>query len=186
MTPRPASTVVLVRETPDDIETLLLLRNTALAFNGGYWVFPGGKIDQEDYPTPDAPEYEAAMRAVVRETREEAGIEIPAAELIHIAHWTTPPGQSRRYSTWFFVCPLRASPQIVVDDCEILDYCWLSPRLALRAQDQGQLKLPLPTIATLKTLQHYRNLKDMDIALRNIDVHVFPIDSEFYIPPVLI
>ena len=46
----PAATVVLLRDTPDGVETLMLRRDTELAFAGGAWVFPGGRIDPEDYP----------------------------------------------------------------------------------------------------------------------------------------
>ena len=45
---RPASTVVLLRDTDHGMETLMLKRNNALMFAGGLWVFPGGAIDQED------------------------------------------------------------------------------------------------------------------------------------------
>ncbi len=183
MTPRPASTVVVVREGREDIEVLLLLRNTALVFNGGYWVFPGGKIDPADYPGPGGSEYEAAQRAVVRETREEAGIDIPQDGLIHIAHWTTPPGLPRRYSTWFFVCPLRSSAPIVVDDSEILDYRWLSPRQALAEKTAGALMLTRPTAATLELIEPHRSLGEVDRACRRMDIHVFPRDSRYYVPP---
>ena len=126
--------------------------------------------------------YVASRHAVVRETREEAGIDIPVDALIPIAHWTTPPGQSRRYSTWFFVCPLYSTAPIVVDDSEILDHIWLSPRQAMQQKEEGKLLLPLPTCATLEMLMPHRSLSDLD-ALREQDMHVFPPDSEYYIPP---
>ena len=49
--PVPAATVVLVRESPqqEDLEVLLLLRNSKLAFHGGHWVFPGGRVDKADF-----------------------------------------------------------------------------------------------------------------------------------------
>ncbi|MFB0950916.1 MAG: hypothetical protein QMB10_06645 [Halioglobus sp.] len=46
---RPASTVVLLRDTANGLETLLLKRNKALVFAGGAWVFPGGSVDPEDF-----------------------------------------------------------------------------------------------------------------------------------------
>ena len=46
----PAATVVLLRDAPGGVETLMLRRNSKLAFAGGAWVFPGGRIDPEDYP----------------------------------------------------------------------------------------------------------------------------------------
>src|SRR5260221_4220681 len=44
----PAATVVLVRDGADGLETLLLRRNSKIAF-GGMWVFPGGRIDESDW-----------------------------------------------------------------------------------------------------------------------------------------
>ena len=103
--PTPASTVVVVRQGREDIEVLLLLRSAALKFNGDCWVFPGGRIDPEDYPDQQRlQEYRAAQRAAVRETQEEAGLDISGEALLHFAHWTTPEGMSRRFSTWFFLC----------------------------------------------------------------------------------
>ena len=46
---RPASTVVLLRDSDSGLETLLLKRNKALLFAGGLWVFPGGALDPEDF-----------------------------------------------------------------------------------------------------------------------------------------
>ena len=36
----PAATVVLLRDAPGGLETLMLRRNSKLAFAGGAWVFP--------------------------------------------------------------------------------------------------------------------------------------------------
>ena len=46
--PVPAATVILLRDGPDGLETLMLRRNSKLAFVGGMWVFPGGRVDPED------------------------------------------------------------------------------------------------------------------------------------------
>ncbi len=108
--PVPAATVVLVREAEEEsnLEVLLLQRNSKLVFHGGHWVFPGGRLDESDYQYPQKNlEYPAALKAAVRETREEAGVEINEKDLIHTAHWTTPINQPRRFSTWFFICPLK-------------------------------------------------------------------------------
>ncbi|MDE2973829.1 MAG: NUDIX hydrolase [Gemmatimonadota bacterium] len=46
--PRPAATVVLLREGADGPEALLLRRNRATGFVPGAWVFPGGRVDAAD------------------------------------------------------------------------------------------------------------------------------------------
>lgn len=47
-TPRPSSTVVLVRDADDGPEVLLVLRHADTAFGASY-VFPGGTLDPADY-----------------------------------------------------------------------------------------------------------------------------------------
>lgn len=92
--PIDAATVLLVRQTPAGLEVYLTRRQDALAFLGGYHVFPGGKVDasdrspdqlalcrglrrQPDELLPGAPTLEATAGffvAVVRELFEEAGV----------------------------------------------------------------------------------------------------------------
>lgn len=179
--PRPASTVVILREAENDLEVLLLLRNAALSFKGGHWVFPGGKVDPQDYPVGQEEEhYIAALNAVVRETQEEAGISIQAESLTHISHWTTPEGGSRRYSTWFFVCQLHEHGAICVDNDEILDHQWMSPVQAVAACEAGELKLPVPTVKTLRKIAPHRDFKALSVYLASSEVYVFPPESPFY------
>ena len=45
--PVAAATVILLRDTDTGLETLMLRRNSKIAF-GGMWVFPGGRVDDED------------------------------------------------------------------------------------------------------------------------------------------
>ncbi|MEZ4424271.1 MAG: NUDIX domain-containing protein [Gemmatimonadota bacterium] len=48
MAPRPAATVVLVRDRADGPEVLLLRRTRSSGFVPGAWVFPGGRVDAGD------------------------------------------------------------------------------------------------------------------------------------------
>ncbi|HEV2785546.1 MAG TPA: NUDIX domain-containing protein, partial [Solirubrobacteraceae bacterium] len=43
--PRPAATVIVVRDGTRGLEVLLVRRNPAARFMGGVWVFPGGALD---------------------------------------------------------------------------------------------------------------------------------------------
>ncbi|MEY3616307.1 MAG: hypothetical protein RLZZ518_1310, partial [Actinomycetota bacterium] len=45
---RPASTVMLLRDAPHDIEVFMMQRTTAAAFASGMYVFPGGRVDDID------------------------------------------------------------------------------------------------------------------------------------------
>jgi 8-oxo-dGTP pyrophosphatase MutT (NUDIX family) len=46
--PRPAATVLLLRQGRDEVEVLAIRRHEKLAFMGGMWVFPGGAVCAAD------------------------------------------------------------------------------------------------------------------------------------------
>lgn len=147
----PAATVVLVRQGNAGVEVLMLRKNSKITF-GGMWVFPGGKIDPADYPdgVADAAKLEAAARAAaVRETQEEAGITVDAQDYVFMSHWTPPPGQQKRFATWFFVAKVQGDMDVAIDDGEIKDHAWLSPEEALRRHAAGEIDLVPPTWVTL-------------------------------------
>jgi 8-oxo-dGTP pyrophosphatase MutT (NUDIX family) len=90
--PRPAATVVLLRDHLDGPEVYLLRRKTSMAFAPGFFVFPGGSVDPRDEeladdawvgPAPrewasrlscDEPRARSLVGAAVRETFEESGV----------------------------------------------------------------------------------------------------------------
>jgi 8-oxo-dGTP pyrophosphatase MutT (NUDIX family) len=147
----PAATVVLVRQGDTGIEVLMLRKNSKITF-GGMWVFPGGKIDAGDYPGGVANEANldaAARAAAVRETQEEAGITVDAQDYVFLSHWTPPPGQQKRFATWFFVAKVEGAMDIAIDDGEIKDHAWLNPEEALRKHAAGEIDLVPPTWVTL-------------------------------------
>lgn len=45
---RPAATVMLLRDTPTDVEVFMMQRTTSAAFASGMYVFPGGRVDDID------------------------------------------------------------------------------------------------------------------------------------------
>ena len=184
--PVPAATVVLVRAAQErtKLEVLLLQRNSKLAFHGGHWVFPGGRLDESDYDKrlKDTLEYPAALNAAVRETREEAGVEIKQSQLIHTAHWTTPPNLPRRFSTWFFICPLFEPVFVSIDNAEILDHRWVSPRIALEEAKAKKWTLPGPTTTTLSDIVDYNDLSSLISDIKTREIRVFPENSKYYRP----
>jgi 8-oxo-dGTP pyrophosphatase MutT (NUDIX family) len=154
---RPAATVVLMRAAPEGLEVLLLRRNSQLAFFGGAWVFPGGRIDDADGPSTDLAA--CARVAAARELREEAGLAIDSQALVHFAQWITPPGQPRRFDTWYFAA-CAPSGQVRLDAAEVQDHRWMTPGDALRARASGEIELPPPTFVTLSQLAAHRDPAD--------------------------
>jgi 8-oxo-dGTP pyrophosphatase MutT (NUDIX family) len=156
VTPIPSATVILLRDAENSLETLLLRRNSKIAFHGGAWVFPGGRIDPEDHSAGKEDLFTAARQAAVREAQEEAGLTIAVEELTWLSHWTTPEGRPERYSTWFFIAASKQHDAVQIDGDEIHDHRWMTPHEALAAQRTGEIELPPPTFVTLTKLSAYQ------------------------------
>ncbi|MCB1669448.1 MAG: NUDIX domain-containing protein [Porticoccaceae bacterium] len=163
--PRPAATVVLIRDGKQGLETLMLKRNKALLFAGGIWVFPGGALEQADWDGADGDESVAARLAAAREAEEESGLEIDTQGLVEISLWITPEAEPRRFHTWFFLTLAPDEPEVKIDGSEIHDHAWLSIDEAIKAHELGELGLFPPTIMTLRALQGYQSAEQAMAAM---------------------
>ncbi len=173
----PAATVILLRDGADGVETLMLRRNSKLAFAGGAWVFPGGRIDPEDYPAgvvtdDDEAVLTAARNAAAREAMEEAGLAVDPETLVWFAHWTPGALAPRRFATWFFV---GAAPdgQVVVDDGEIHEHLWIRPADAMARREIGEIELIPPTWVTLHALAEASSTEDVCATARERDPQIY-------------
>lgn len=146
---KPAATVIPLRDGPGGVEVLVLRRDTNLAFHGGSWVFPGGRVDDHELAAGD--DLAAARLAAVREAEEEAGLVIGSDDLVTLSHWTTPLGRNRRFATWFFVV---AAPrgEVVIDDGEIREFEWHTVAEAVGGCEAGEISLAGPTYVSLLRL----------------------------------
>ena len=173
---KPAATIMLGRDYQGTLEVLLLKRNKALAFAGGLWVFPGGKIEPNEIAT-SATDLEAAKIAAVRETKEEANIEIDKTGLIFYRHWTTPAYEPRRFSTWFFFGGIQdISKEVIIDDSEIKEHQWIPPQLALDRFKLGNLAMLPPTFISLQLIRNCQSVADAQTKLRQEKpIHILPV-----------
>jgi 8-oxo-dGTP pyrophosphatase MutT (NUDIX family) len=153
----PASTVVLLRDGDAGLEVLLGRRSSKLRFHGGAWVFPGGRIDPEDFAGDADDLHAAARRAAAREAKEEAGLDVDPDALVHLAHWTTPEVAPKRFATWFFVGPV-AEGNAVADGAETETLQWFAPDEALAAHASGAIELAPPQWVTLRDLLEYTSV----------------------------
>ena len=167
----PAATVVLIRDRPGGCEVLLVRRNAQLSFHGGAWVFPGGRLDVDDYAAGDDV-LTAARRAAVREAREEAGLILQADELVAISRWVTPVQLPKRFDTWFFAAAGTDAP-VAVDGGEIHDHSWMAPAEALAAQRAGRIELPPPTFVTITAIAPHPTARAALSALGRDPIEVF-------------
>ena len=173
--PRPAATVILLRRggkhAERGLQVLLVRRNPEARFMPGVWVFPGGAVD------PGDGEGEAAHRAAaVRELGEEAGIELPADELIAYSRWITPKVVPIRFDTRFYLALAPAHSPPRPDGSETVDAGWFEPQAALDSHHAGELPLVFPTIKHLESLVGYPNAAETLEAARRREVK--PVEPE--------
>lgn len=181
---KPAGTVALIRQGDLEIEALMLRRNKALAFAAGAWVFPGGSVDTRDIAVCQNDITEAAKAAACREAMEECGLAVDPKDLYQISHWTTPKGESRRFSTWLFVAALRDQSEVQIDNGEIHDACWLSVSNIFQRHHAGELPMLPPTYMTLKAISEFSSVDDVVAALETsapvvVEPHGVPIEGGF-------
>jgi len=148
----PAATVVLLRDGDEGMETLMLRKNSKIAF-AGMWVFPGGKIDPEDGGGSEDTEH-CARCAASREAMEEAALDISAQEMHWFSHWTPPAMGNRRFSTWFFAARAPLG-EVTIDDGEITESQWITPQQALAQHGRGEIELVPPTYVSLHYLAQH-------------------------------
>jgi 8-oxo-dGTP pyrophosphatase MutT (NUDIX family) len=220
--PRPAATVVVLRDGPGGPEVFMVRRHEGTAFMGGAHVFPGGRVDAADrdgdplwcdgvdaavdrFPEVDRVDAVAYHVAAARELFEEAGvllardaggrtISLTAADarqrflayrhdvhdgrstlrgvldrerlrlsldaLVPLAHWVTPPIDTRQFDTRFFVTRVPADQAPAHDETETTHGAWLTPSAAIAQSIDGDIILPPPTWTTLRELERFTSVED--------------------------
>jgi 8-oxo-dGTP pyrophosphatase MutT (NUDIX family) len=153
----PAATVVLLRDGADGLEVLLAKRSSKLAFHGGAWVFPGGRVDPDDYGDDPDDVFAAAKQAAAREAFEEAALHVDPATLVHLSNWTTPDISPKRFATWFFA-GRAGEGEGVADGTETDALAWFRPVDALAAREAGDIELAPPQFVTLLSLAGYESV----------------------------
>jgi 8-oxo-dGTP pyrophosphatase MutT (NUDIX family) len=179
--PRPAATVLLVRDGPEGLQVLMVVRHHKIDFASGALVFPGGKVDPEDLLLAGGDGDKAARVAAIRETYEECGVLLarsrdgrglalgadrrpfherleaeglePAAEALTLfAHWITPPILPKRFDTRFYIIEAPADQTAAHDGGEAVDSVWIEPARALAEAAAGKRTLVLATRLNLELL----------------------------------
>lgn len=175
--PRPAATAVVARDRPGSgFDVLMLRRNDNVAFMGGAYVFPGGRVDDDDRDASRGDEREVRGRrftdlspsdewayrtAAAREMQEEASVQIDPADLVPMAHWVTPEVETRRYDTRFFAIRMPEGQQARHDGDETTALAWLTPDEAIAKCRASEIMLPPPTWITLKRMSGFSRVAEL-------------------------
>jgi 8-oxo-dGTP pyrophosphatase MutT (NUDIX family) len=159
---RLAASVIVLRDSDDGPEVLLVQRNPAARFMGGAWVFPGGAVHREESPAG----------AGLRELEEEAGLSVDSGPeaLVPFSRWITPAEVKIRFDTFFFVVEAPPGAEPAVDGEECVGARWLRPAAALAEYARGELSLVFPTIKHLEQLAEAPSVAATIEAARSRDV----------------
>lgn len=87
---------------------------------------------------------------------------LAADRLSYFAWWITPVARPIRFSTRFFLTLLPEGQAAQHDGRELTDSLWISAADALAAGSRGDLRLPPPTLATLRALEKRSGAQDLE------------------------
>jgi 8-oxo-dGTP pyrophosphatase MutT (NUDIX family) len=159
-TPRPAATLVLLRDAMGGPEVLLMRRHRSSGFVPGAWVFPGGRVDPADsgpalheriqgVPSSRVPPVEY-WTAALRELFEETGVLFARTRA---GEWAPDAAASRRMDS--FRHALMEGSSTLVDGLEAMDLIldaggavhiahWITPVVEARRYDTHFFAASLP------------------------------------------
>jgi endoribonuclease LACTB2 len=189
--PRLAASIVLYRQTAKSSELFFVKREVTLGFAGGFWVFPGGKVEVG----------ESVVTAAARELFEETGVLLATpptrasldtlrARLLQeqmsfdevlstlqvkfapercapAARWVTPDYLPQRFDTQFFVVKVLEHETPSVWPGELAHGHWIPPALALEAWARGEMLLHPPTLHAVQCFADAEEIAPRLQALKN-------------------
>ena len=157
----PAATVILLRDVEAGFETFLMRRSATMRFAPGMYVFPGGRVDDDDVDNGD--ELSGFLNCAVREVFEETGVVLPQqpGDLIFADHWVTPEFVPSRFSARFYLArmPLGQAATSLSTETDLVT--WTSPTNALIENAAGRLPLLLPTQLVLQWLAEHSSVQGL-------------------------
>ena len=187
--PRPAATVMLVRDGSDGPEVYVQRRVSTMAFAASMVVFPGGRVDPADADldpaSPGVAEVAARVgvsaaqaapyvAAAVREVEEECGVRVAPADLRVRGHWVTPAFEPRRYDTWILAARMPADQEAGETSGESDGGGWARPAGLLRRAGAGEIRMMPPQVWALEALAGFADV-DTFLADRPRVARVLPV-----------
>ena len=113
-----------------------------MAFQGGFFAFPGGKPEED----------EDARVCAAREVLEEIGVRIDPKTLIEVGRWVTPAFAPRRFDTRFFLATCPEGEEALVNSDEHDFGEWIKPKDAVAKWMEGQILAATPVLYALRCL----------------------------------
>lgn len=175
--PRPAVSVIPVRDAASGLAVFAQHRVTTMDFAAGAVVFPGGRVDPGDHSAglvaPPAharvwtrtslPHPDTLVAAAIREVAEECGVILTPADLVPWDNWVTPPEYPLRFDVAFFVTVVAAADagRWGNTTTEAVRAVWEPVAGLLAAEAAGAVQLMKPTKALLAELAGFATAADV-------------------------
>ena len=87
--------------------------------------------------------------------------EVAGNEMHLFSHWLTPPGQPRRYDTWFLLAAAPPNQVGMHDDAETVASEWVRPIEMVDRWRRDEIDLIFPTMRTLLVMSEYDSSHDL-------------------------
>jgi glyoxylase-like metal-dependent hydrolase (beta-lactamase superfamily II)/8-oxo-dGTP pyrophosphatase MutT (NUDIX family) len=140
-----ASVILLHRRARAELEVYWVRRADNLAFLGGFWAFPGGRVEPEDFRVEvSGHSGDAAARivAAARELFEETGLRVPAdaRHFVAMGRVVSPEWATVRFDATYYAVevPADAAPDWAHAQGELSAGEWITPGHALELWACGE------------------------------------------------
>ena len=110
---------------------------------------------------------EGLAKGWFREYISSGGWVLTFSQLGRWAHWITPRLMRSHFDTRFFVAFMPEDQACLPDDRETSHGIWISPEDALKGNHQAEIPLSPPTLVTLQELSAYKDLSNLQMALKD-------------------
>jgi 8-oxo-dGTP pyrophosphatase MutT (NUDIX family) len=124
--------------------------------SGGDFVALGSGADQARFKSYRSDVH--GGRRTLREIVQGERLRLALDSLIPCAHWVTPPADTRRFDTRFFVTRVPAQQTPAHEETEATHSAWMTPSAAIAAASRRDIILPPPTWATLRELESFTSV----------------------------
>lgn len=101
---------------------------------------------------------------------EQEGLVAAFDQLVHFAHWITPPHMPKRFDTHFFLAEAPLDHVLRHDGRESVDSVWLTPAQACGEADAGRRTVLFPTQLNLEKVGRHRTVAEAIAAGRHARV----------------
>ncbi len=154
--PIPAAAVALVRDTERGIEVYLNKRPAHFRYYPGAFVFPGGRVDEED----------GDIRVTAcREVREEIGVELNPEGLTLLRDIYTNPKAGPVYHMKTFAYEINSEMPTTLNDEEVDGEIWIEAKEVLNLRET--IFTPYQVSAAIYTISRFDNVAKLLEALQH-------------------